>query len=221
MLYKSKAQWITDVVEGKNVLDLGCVCHDLEQARRPEWLHRVITNAARSVVGVDYLKHEVEILKAMGYDVVCANVENMRLGETFDVIVAGDLIEHLSNYGLFMQTLTTHLAPGGQILISTPNPVNLLRFCAVLLRGCAGANPEHTCWFTAKVLDQLARRYGFEVARIGYVDDSYQYYPRRRWWPFFLLNFLLCRFRHEFAETLCVVLTIRNDNAGNVRVEPV
>lgn len=70
----------------------------------------------------------------------------------------------------------------------------------------AGANPEHTCWFTEQVLKQLVARYGFKVKEIAYVDDSYQYYKKWKWWPFMLINYVMCRIRPPYAETLCMVL---------------
>lgn len=206
MLFKQKPDWIMPFVRGRNVLDLGCVRHTLEEAEKPDWLHGMIRAAATAVVGVDYLAEEVARLNERGFNVVCANVEDMALGARFDVIVAGDLIEHLNNVGRFLDRVREHLADDGIALLTTPNPVNPLRFASVLFRGEAGANPEHTCWFTEQVMRQLVDRHGMEVCEIAYVDDSYQYYSGWRWWPFVMINWILVRVRHQFAETLCVAL---------------
>ena len=122
------------------------------------------------------------------------------------LLLQGDLIEHLSNFGQFMERISEHLGEGGIFLVTTPNPVNILRFVQVLFSGRAGANPEHTCWFTEKVLDQLAARYGFKILDVAYVDDSYQYYNKKKWWPVLALNYILCRIRPQFCETLCIAL---------------
>lgn len=208
MLYKDKLDWIIPFVKGRKVLDLGCIRHTLDETEKSHWLHGIIRNEAKSVLGVDYLQDAVDKLRERGYKVVCANVETMDLGDTFDVIVAGDLIEHLNNFGMFLERVSAHLADDGMAVITTPNPVNLLRFVSILARGEAGANPEHTCWFTEQVIKQLVDRYGLEVAEIAYVDDTYQYYPKSnlKWLPFLAMNYLLVRIRHQFAETLCVVL---------------
>jgi SAM-dependent methyltransferase len=209
MLLKDKLDWIIPYVRGRKVLDLGCVRHSIEETEKPGWLHGAIRAEARSVVGVDYLSDAVARLRGRGFDVVCANVETMELGDRFEVIVAGDLIEHLNNFGQFLERVRAHLADGGIALVTTPNPVNPLRFWSVLLRGEAGANPEHTCWFTEEVLRQLVARYGLEVAEVAYVNDSAQYYSGWKWLPFVALNGLLVRLRHRFAETLCVVIRAR------------
>jgi SAM-dependent methyltransferase len=41
----------------------------------------------------------------------------------FDNIVAGELIEHLERPYDFLRGLHRHLAPGGRLVLSTPNPV--------------------------------------------------------------------------------------------------
>ncbi len=209
MLLKDKLDWIVPFVRGRKVLDLGCVRHSLEETEKPGWLHGVIRAEAGSLLGVDYLQDAVARLRERGFNVVCANVETMELGDRFDVIVAGDLIEHLNNFGNFLDRVRDHLADGGVALVTTPNPVNPLRFISVLFRGAAGANPEHTCWFTEEVLQQLVARHGLMVAEVAYVDDSYQYYAGWQWWPFLALNWLLVRVRHRFAETLCVHIRAR------------
>lgn len=209
MLYKDKVAWIEKFIDGKKVLDLGCIRHNLEETKKAGWLHGIIVERARETVGVDYLSDEVTALNAQGYHMICANVETMRINDKFEVIVAGDLIEHLSNFGMFLERLSEHLAPNGVVLITTPNPINLLRFVRALFTGTAGANPEHTCWFTEKVLRQLAARYHFEVFEVAYIDDSYQYYKKIKWGPFLVLNYLLCRLRHQIAETFSVALRIK------------
>ena len=211
MLYKDKIPWIKQFIRGKKVLDLGCVRHNLEETEKEEWLHGVIKNEAESVLGVDYLEKEVEELKRRGFNVVCANVETMELGDKYDLIVAGDLIEHLNNFGLFLDRVRNHLKSDGIFILTTPNPVNPMRFFSVLLRGEAGANSEHTCWFTEQVLRQLIERYGMRIDKIDYVDDTYQYYKKNnfKWWPFLSFNYLAVRMRHQFAETICVSIKLK------------
>lgn len=213
MLYRDKIPWVKQFVGGKKVLDLGCVRHDIDETYKDIWLHGIIRQQAKSVLGVDYLENEIEELKKRGFNVVCANVETMELNDTFDVVVAGDIIEHLNNFGMFLERVKAHMKPDGIFLITTPNPVNFMRFMSVLQRGDAGANPEHTCWFTERVLRQLLDRYGMFIETVDYIDDTYQYYKRssRLWWPFLALNYLLVRIRNPLAETIAVVVRKKDD----------
>lgn len=203
-LLKDKIEWIIPKVIGKKVLDLGCVCHNLEEAGKSDWLHGHIVSAAKEVLGVDYLEMEVKALRQSGYNVICANVETLELQDEYEVIVAGDLIEHLNNFGLFLAQVSSHMKEGGLFLVTTPNPVNFMRFMRVLIAGNSGANREHTCWFTEEVLLQLAERYGLIRNETAYINDSALFYLKPIWRPFLFLNSVLCFFRHQFAETLCI-----------------
>lgn len=212
MRYKRKSDWIIPFVNGKKVLDLGCVKHKLEESKNPDWLHGIIKKHARSLLGVDYLEEAVSALKQKGYNMVSADVETIDLGDKFEVIMAGDIIEHLSNCGKFMKKVREHLTPEGTCLITVPNPLNLLAFIQMLIYGRVVTNPEHTCWFTRNVLEQLAGRHGFEITNVAYVDDAYLYYKLTFFWaPIIFLNRILCFLRPQFCETLCFAIKLTDE----------
>ncbi|MDQ3002507.1 MAG: class I SAM-dependent methyltransferase [Fibrobacterota bacterium] len=210
--FASKIDFIIPAIAGKRVLDLGCVQHVLSNAVKETWLHAHIQKHALNVLGVDLLKEEVQALRAQGYDMVAADVETMDLGKTFEVVVAGDIIEHLGNPGAFMARVHAHLEPEGRFIITTPNPVTFLRFVRLLLLGWIGGNDEHTCWFTRRTMRRLAGMYGFRVERVAYVDDIYHWYFEGPWrWlipslPFLAVNWIFCRIRPQLSETLVFVL---------------
>jgi 2-polyprenyl-3-methyl-5-hydroxy-6-metoxy-1,4-benzoquinol methylase len=110
--YWNRFHWIEPYIKGKNVLDLGCVDHTLGRTDRP-WLHGFIRNQARRVVGVDMLTEAVQELRYRGMEIVQASVEEMDLGERFDVVVAGDILQQLSNPGRMIERAAVHLVPGG------------------------------------------------------------------------------------------------------------
>jgi 2-polyprenyl-3-methyl-5-hydroxy-6-metoxy-1,4-benzoquinol methylase len=215
--YSSKQEWILPFVTGKRVLDLGCVDHNLNRSQRSSWLHALIVQQASFVLGVDYLEKEVLALQHRGFNVVVANVETMDLAQTFDVIVAGDIIEHLSNPGMFLERVSQHLNPDGIFIVTTPNPVHILRFVSLLVFGEVKDNKEHTCYFTPQVLRELARRYGFAINEVAYIDDSYQYHRKRIWylWPVLLSNYVLNLFLPQFSQTYGYVL--KAEQSGPVK----
>ena len=219
MVFKNKREWILKFIRGKKVLDLGCAGHSLGNIDSPYWLHGFIAEHASSVLGVDILFKDVEILTQRGYHVVCADVLSMDLQNTFEVIVAGDLIEHLSNPGGFLDRAKDHLTPDGTLLLTTPNPVTLMRFFQLLLRNRMDINSEHTCWFTPQVMSELVRRSHLRIIETAYVDDDirYQnrYYPGRSFlsWPILLANYPLCRIRPQLSETLC--FAVQKESVGD------
>ena len=186
----SKFARIIELCTGKDVLDCGCVGSGLDDpGGMASTTHYHIAAAARRCVGIDIMKDEVEKRRAAGYDVRVANAETMDLGETFDVIVAGDLIEHLSNPGLFLERARLHLRRDGLLCIVTPNPWSMNAVAKAVLKIETRINPEHTCWFDPSTLKQLLQRYGFEP--LEWYWQEYGVIP---------VAHLLVRLRHNLAS---------------------
>ncbi|WP_306059929.1 class I SAM-dependent methyltransferase [Natronococcus wangiae] len=157
-------------IRNRSVLDLGCVAHDPEKRHGEAWLHELILRRAEDVLGVDILKDEIESLKQAGYNVTYGDVQNLNLNETFDVIVLGELIEHLVDFDGLFRSLDAHLVDGGKLIITTPNAM-AVHWTALRLLKQDFVNSDHTCWFDSTTLAQLLSRYGFEPTRIEYIGD--------------------------------------------------
>jgi len=100
---------------------------------------------ARFVQGVD--------LESNGDDgILKGNAETIKLNRLFDIVTAGDVIEHLHNPGLFLKNMNKHLKLNGYIIIVTPNvkSIGYLPF---------KGNDYHTCWYCKKTLKYLDKRH--------------------------------------------------------------
>lgn len=195
------------------MLDVGCVQQDYKKTRDPKWLHGLIVRQAQSVLAMVILEENIKELSSEGYRMVTANIETMELGEKFEVVVAGDITEHLSNPGFFMDRVFGRMLPGGAFLIITLKPVTFLRLCTALRTGRVGANSEYTCRFTSKVMEELASRSDLkvvEIARADYSLQHYAFYPKI-WQLLVGINSLLCRVRPQIAETICCHLQHAED----------
>jgi 2-polyprenyl-3-methyl-5-hydroxy-6-metoxy-1,4-benzoquinol methylase len=165
----SKINFVHSYTKDKKVLDLGCVQHNKKNYNSKYWLHKAINFDASSVVGLDLSEDGVNFLNSKGLNVIFGDATSFDLGEKFDVIVAGDLVEHLSNFDGFLLSCRNHLSPNGCLLITTPNPWHwkfILR--AITRGGHVPVNPEHTCWLCPTTLSQLVRRSGFSVTNVEY-----------------------------------------------------
>jgi|SRR5579863_8005231 len=160
----TRADFILPLVQGPDVLDLGCGAH-VPEPGAPYWLHGRLREKFPAVVGVDLNRESVEKLRALGFDNLhVGNAEDIRLDCRFNTIVAGELIEHLSNPGLFLESAQAHLAPGGQIILTTPYVFCLLGFVYAFFKypnTCQ--NPEHTIYFCPASLQELASRAHLKV----------------------------------------------------------
>jgi len=177
-----KTKFVMRYAHGKSVLDMGCVQHNPENYKSKFWLHKALCGVSTDLVGIDLYRDGVEYLRTLGYNIQVADVQNFDLGRTFEVIVACDLIEHLENFDGFLECCKRHLAPGGRLLISTPNPWYWRNFLKAALSREVANNPEHTCWLCVRTLRQLVRRHGMDIGEVvfgsRYLRDRLMPLPR-------------------------------------------
>lgn len=193
---KQRLEIISKIVQGKNVLDVGCVDHEAAKETGDEWLHKVILEHASSVLGLDYAEEEVKDLVQKGYNIVYGNAEEVELGKKFDVIVAGELIEHLSNPGRFLENMRKHLHKNGEIVLTTPNPYYPKRMAEILIQGQAKVHPQHVMWYCPRTLTEILTRAGFSEIKIIPFNNT------ERWRG--VVN-SLTRFRPWFSTNLLAV----------------
>lgn len=178
----SKIKFVTDLCAGKEILDLGCVQHDPSFSKNKFWLHKAIQKKAKSVLGLDLFKEGVDELNAQGYNIIHGDAQNFSLDRTFEVIVAGDLIEHLSNFAGFFESCAKHMNDQSTLIICTPNPWHWHKVLKAAL-GPVPVNEEHTCWVCPKTLEQLAGRFSMELRHVEYGStrrkDSFLPIPTR------------------------------------------
>jgi SAM-dependent methyltransferase len=159
-------------VKGPKVLDIGCTSHKIE-IESPGWLHGRLRERFPDVVGIDISRENVESLRKAGFtNLSVQSAESFELQDKFDTVIAGELIEHLANPGMFLQQAQRHLKDGGAVVLTTPNPFSVAYFLYAFLkfpRTCQ--NLEHTCWFCPRTMTELAKRAGFKVSHFELIDD--------------------------------------------------
>ncbi len=177
----NRCRFISKRVRGKRVLDIGCVDHDFSSRDRGRWLHDDLCETAEQVTGLDYEAGQVEAMQAAGYNVVCGDATDFDLGETFDVVVAGELIEHLINPGAFLKCVRKHLKPDGELILTTPNGNCLIYFLENLLMGREFENSDHSCLFTPLMLRSLLNKTGFEMDGVSFIAESTAHFHTALW----------------------------------------
>lgn len=151
-------------LEGRTVLDVGAA----SGVDRSDWMHSLVAGATSDLVGIDVDEQRVARACARGFDVRVADAEGFDLGRTFDVVWAGELIEHLSCPASFLDSARRHLDRGGSLVITTPNAFAVANF-VYRVGGRPRVNRGHVCWYDETTLDQLLARHGFRVVEVGYV----------------------------------------------------
>jgi len=188
-------------VAGKSVLDIGVAAHSARYIEQSEWRHGRIARRARRCVGVDLLEPLVKELNARGFTVVCADATSEAdLGERFELVFIGDVLEHVNDTVRLLRFAVRHLAAGGRVLATTPNPFSRKFYRRFRRDGTAIVNLDHICWITPTQALEIARRAGVELAAYHLVK---RYSPatlalKRLAWRFRPLEWSFPDFVYEF-----------------------
>jgi SAM-dependent methyltransferase len=122
------------LAHGKRVLDAGCGAG---------YGSAELAGQAFSVTGADVAAEAVDFARAnyplpnLAFEQASCDRLPHRDG-CFDLVVAFEVIEHLERWSEFLQEARRLLAPGGQLIVSTPNKLYYTES-----RGVQGANPFH------------------------------------------------------------------------------
>jgi 2-polyprenyl-3-methyl-5-hydroxy-6-metoxy-1,4-benzoquinol methylase len=165
--------YLTALVKDKTVLDVGCVEHKANSEQSENWLHKRLRSSATRVLGLDLSEPGVAELNRRGYEIVCGDAMTVDVGERFDLVTAGEIIEHVENPGTLIRNLKRHLKPGGKLVVTTPNVFYGLHFVESLVASPYNRwNEEHVSWFCYFTLENLLVRCGMQVEQCLYFSRS-------------------------------------------------
>jgi SAM-dependent methyltransferase len=143
------------------LLDVGCSAG---------WFMSVAREAGWKVTGLDVSAPAVAYSKSRGLDARVATLDNHGLPPgAFDVITMFDCIEHMPSPLTALRAVRALLAPGGVVMITTPNVEGLFpRFTYQLFGRNFGAwdhpgPPGHIYQFGMRTLASALAHTGFEV----------------------------------------------------------
>jgi 2-polyprenyl-3-methyl-5-hydroxy-6-metoxy-1,4-benzoquinol methylase len=146
----------------RRALDVGC---------SSGYLARRLVERGATVVGIDSDENAAVEARAVCEQVLVGDVETMELPfpeHSFDVVLCGDVIEHLRDPAAFLTRVRPLLRREGKLVLTTPNVANW----AVRLGLLAGRwrytdrgilDRTHTYFFTKKTLEQTLRRAGYRI----------------------------------------------------------
>jgi 2-polyprenyl-3-methyl-5-hydroxy-6-metoxy-1,4-benzoquinol methylase len=142
--------------ENKRVLELGCATGSTT---------KVLAQRGCQVVGIEVDGAAAALASQFCERVIVGDLDLLdvddALGDdTFDVIIAADVLEHLRDPRRALMACVRHLRPGGEVLISIPNVAHAdVRFA--LLRGdfnyqwCGILDETHMRFFTRRTFEEF------------------------------------------------------------------
>jgi 2-polyprenyl-3-methyl-5-hydroxy-6-metoxy-1,4-benzoquinol methylase len=144
--------YATRLAAGKRVVDAGC---------GEGWGTQLLASVAADVLGLDYSAEAIAAcrrlwqapnLRFLQFDLTGSRP----LGEHFDLVTNFQVVEHMRDPLPFLHGLRALLAPGGQLLLTTPNRLKTF-----------SENPYHVHEYTAAELAALLRAVFTGVTVLG------------------------------------------------------
>lgn len=160
-----RIDFVTSNCVGKNVLDLGCYDETaLLKKNSGMWLHEQIAKVAKYVYGIDNsdsLKDN-QVSVSQNSKISYGDVTDLKKLEDFspDIIIAGELIEHLSCALDFLKRIK-NLYSGKQLICTTVNAASFTNSVLSLMKR-ESCHKDHLQVYSYKTFNTLCILAGFE-----------------------------------------------------------
>jgi 2-polyprenyl-3-methyl-5-hydroxy-6-metoxy-1,4-benzoquinol methylase len=193
------ASWVLSAQKPENellrLLDIGC--------SRGEF-NELIDSPSLVYTGIEPFKDDYLFASGMGLNVKHLTAEEAVkcLKEEFNILVFGDVLEHLVDPNSVLKKSKDLLSEGGWILISVPNVAHLTNRLSLLFgfwdykdRGIR--DRTHLRFFTVKTIKEMCWEAGFQITELDFTPIPIEAITSGRQLPFFkildYLNYALTR----------------------------
>jgi len=179
-----REEYLADLARGKTVLHIGIggfTDNPTYTARLADYaertLHGKLHSVARNLTGVDVNAHSLAIMsdalpgRYVQADITAAEASEA-IGGTYELIVLGDVIEHLDCFRSALQNLRALLADDGVLVITTANAYNAEAILKLVFR-YESVHDEHTCYFSYLTMRRVLEMNDMTI-------EDFRYYVQTR-----------------------------------------
>jgi SAM-dependent methyltransferase len=165
-----RQEFVVQYAAGKRVLHLGCVDEGLTEQKHQEGLllHERLQKNTRELWGVDVDAEGLRWMQAHGYPhLYLADIEDLSTvpdltGQSFDLILLSEVMEHLDNPGRFLDGARFLFGPETELLITVPNATSLANWM-MNWESKELVHPDHNYWFSLHTITALLGKFGYQV----------------------------------------------------------
>ncbi len=211
---------IKELCAGKSVLHLGCTNYPYteDSIRDNSLLHFELEKISKDLWGIDSDQAGIDVLVSHGSKQIVhgdlEKLEELQLDGPFDVILAGEMIEHLNNPGLFLQSVSTLMGRDTILIITTINAYCGMRFLYYGVRGKRGkfepVHPDHVAYYSYSTLKLLLERHGYKIDHFLFYDVGREHRLHNRWF-LNIANDVCVRFAPQWADGVVAVCRLPAD----------
>lgn len=160
--------FILECARGKRVLNVGASggIESYLPGNRSAWLHQRLAGVAAEVIGIDVDAESVAFAASHGVELLVDDCETCRFERPFDLVVMSDVIEHVDAPLRAVGNLARQLAPGGRLLITTPNPTHYGLVLRAWLGRPTAVYYDHVGMFLPEHFQAICNRLGLRLSDV-------------------------------------------------------
>lgn len=176
-----REDYLVESCKGKNVLHFGFADSPFTKERygTNQMLHSRIKEVSKDLWGADIDKNSVDIYQKLSgdkqswiMDVCNSSLDPKKYSKNFDVIIFGEILEHLLSPGDALKNLLKIAKENSaKLIITTPNALNAAGFVAAI-KGHEIVHPEHYYYYSPVTLKRLLNDCGFEDVKISFYSGK-------------------------------------------------
>lgn len=196
---------ISKLAGGKKIFDIGAASgYFLDICKKMNW----------DTAGVEISRYAAEKARGKGHKMLCGNLPEMELVETYDAVTMWDVLEHFAEPKKYLQSANKMLKKNGLLLINTIDRSSLWaklfgKYWHSIIP------PEHLFFYSKKSLELLLEQAGFEIIEINkigkmfslpYIFKTLSYWQKIKLWAF-LERF----FNKPFWNKIAIPINLRDN----------
>lgn len=181
-----RENFILEYCRGRRVLHIGCANWPFtpDLMNRDLLLHKKLGDVCTELAGIDLSEEGIAFLKKSGLknlftgDATYPERLISALGWKPEVVLAGEVLEHMSAPGPLLTAYSQQLAEDCSLLVTVPNAFFLKGFLHALL-GREKVHADHVAYYSYMTMSELLARSGFEVVDLRYYDTPGDNIPEK------------------------------------------
>lgn len=170
----SRVRFIPEYCKDKVVLTIGCVdmidaCPIDELIKKGNHQMYNLDRVCKKVVGIDINKEGIDILKKMGFEAYCYDIQSQSIEEVeqkiYDVLILSHILEHIPNMYEFVQIIVSKFK-FKEVIIAVPNSYHFYNIINMCIKNKEVVSNDHYYTFTPITLMKFLDSLGFKCEQL-------------------------------------------------------